>query len=211
MLSHKKRSFRLMLPYKKRSFKLMLPYKSKEENDMLEKIKPYEFGKVYAMMERSFPADEYRSYEGQKALLVGQDAVQNYSIYVLRAQDQKEIQAFLAVWQFADMAYIEHFAVEPSLRSHGIGSLVLKEANRMFTKRICLEVELPETTIAKRRIAFYERNGFSVNDYAYVQPALSKGKRELPLLLMTSRGRISREEFEKIKGQLYREVYHQSC
>ncbi|MDE7311668.1 MAG: GNAT family N-acetyltransferase [Eubacterium sp.] len=174
---------------------------------MLEKIKPYEFDQVFSMMEHSFPVDEYRSYEEQKALLSEQNTRQNYSIYVLHAPDQKTIQAFLAVWQWKDLAFIEHFAVDPALRSQGIGSFVLKEAKRRFSQRLCLEVELPETELAKRRIAFYERNGFYVNEYAYVQPPLSKGKRELPLLLMTSRGKISQEEFETVKGQLYREVY----
>jgi len=183
----------------------------------LKKINQDEFEHVFSLMERSFPEDEYRSREEQKKLLFKQ----NYEIYGVCADwedaadlsvkksvlKQKEIRAFLAVWRFLELTFIEHFAVDPVFRSGGLGSMILAEAKRLFPTQICLEVELPNTELAKRRIAFYKRNGFYVNDYPYVQPPLSAGKQELPLLLMTSQGRGSQERFERIKKLLYREVY----
>ena len=52
--------------------------------------------------------------------------------------------------------------------------------------RICLEVELPETEMAARRIGFYERNGFYYNDYFYMQPPIAEGRNAIPLRLMTT-------------------------
>ncbi len=184
---------------------------------MLEKIRQDEFDQVFSLMERSFPPDEYRSYQEQKALLLKQ----NYEIYAAYANKepsqktafarksagQREIRAFLAIWRFSDLTFIEHFAVDPAFRSSGLGSLVLTEVKQLFAHRICLEVELPENALAKRRVAFYERNGFFVNKYPYVQPPISEGKKEIPLLLMTSQGGVERECFARIKEQLYREVY----
>ncbi|MBR7146301.1 MAG: GNAT family N-acetyltransferase, partial [Oscillospiraceae bacterium] len=53
------------------------------------------------------------------------------------------------------------FAVREDCRGSGIGSELLDELIGTLPHPICLEVEPPETEIAKRRIAFYERNGFS--------------------------------------------------
>ena len=61
--------------------------------------------------------------------------------------------------------------------------------------------------MAKRRIAFYERNGFFLNKYDYIQPPMSKGKNPVPLLVMTSGGKVSAKRFDEIKKCLYREVY----
>ncbi|MCI8448180.1 MAG: hypothetical protein HFH30_07230, partial [Eubacterium sp.] len=75
------------------------------------------------------------------------------------------------------------------------------------THRICLEVELPENDLAKRRIRFYERNGFFLNQYPYVQPSISKGRSPIPLLIMTSGQPVSEKIFQEIKSTLYEYVY----
>ena len=92
---------------------------------------------------------------------------------------------FLAVWEFESFTYIEHFAVDPVLRNSGTGSAMLQELVRKYQKQICLEVELPEDELTRRRIGFYERNGFVFNEYPYIQPPISKGKSPVPLRIMT--------------------------
>ena len=54
-------------------------------------------------------------------------------------------------------------------------------------------------------MAFYERLGFTFNDFEYIQPALS-GK-EVELRIMATGGALSEEEFENIKKMLYGIVY----
>lgn len=170
---------------------------------MLKMMEPYEFHQVFSLIEQSFPTDEYRTCEEHKELLKEKE----YCIYVQHAPKIKDICAFLAVWQFADFTYIEHFATDPALRGLGIGSAVLHEVHQYFHKQICLEVELPNTDLAKRRIAFYERNGFFLNNYPYMQPPISKGKKELPLMIMTSNGQIDQKRFRQIQQTLYEKVY----
>ena len=72
---------------------------------------------------------------------------------------------------------------------------------------ICLEVELPDCEIAKRRIEFYKRNGFFLNEYPYEQPAITKGRKPLPLMIMTSGSEITKDRFDDIKVLLYKCVY----
>ncbi len=171
---------------------------------MIRDMQLDEFDQVFSIMERSFPTDEYRTYEEQKQLL----REPPYRIYVAdHPSNHKQIAAFLAVWQFDEFVFVEHFAADPSVRGQGLGSDMLREAVRIFSKQICLEVELPETELAKRRIAFYERNGFCYNAYPYMQPSISKGKQPLPLRIMTLGEIISKDRFEAIQRQLYKSVY----
>lgn len=167
---------------------------------MMEKLTKNDFDKVYPIMEESFPPDERRTYQEQKALLSNS----KYSIYVLPDDETKEIKAFLAVWQFDDFAYIEHFAVNQAYRNGGLGSQILHEIKKELSCMICLEVELPDCEIAKRRIEFYKRNGFFLNEYPYEQPAISKGRNPLSLLIMTSGSKITKDRFDEIKALLYK-------
>lgn len=163
---------------------------------MLQLTSQSDFPEIYRIMQASFPDDEYRPYDEQLALFQEPE----YRIYYMPA-------GFLAVWEFKSFTYIEHFAVDPALRNSGIGSAMLQELVKKYQKPICLEVELPEDELTRRRIGFYERNGFVFNDYLYIQPPISKGKSPVPLRIMTYGGGITRETFENMKNVLYRRVY----
>ena len=170
---------------------------------MLELLKNTEFDDVYSIMEDSFPADERRPYNEQKMLL-NKD---NYKVYVIKDTSCR-ISAFIAVWSFNDFIFIEHFAVDSSFRNSGIGSSVLNDIKNKYNKIICLEVEPPKSEITRRRVGFYERNGFYLNHYPYVQPPISKGKNPVPLMIMTTDKEISEEEFIDIKESIYKKVYN---
>ena len=163
---------------------------------MLQRINETDFPEIYRIMQASFSDDEYRPYDEQLALFEEPE----YRIYYMPA-------GFLAVWEFESFIYIEHFAVDPTLRNSGTGSAMLQELVKQYQKPICLEVELPEDELTRRRIGFYERNGFVFNEYPYIQPPISKGKSPVPLRIMTYRSEITREEFQKMKEILYRRVY----
>lgn len=169
----------------------------------LRNISVDEFDAVYDIMENSFPDDEYRSYCGQKMLF----SKPEYDIYVVDGDDST-IRAFVSVWDFDNFAYIEHLAVNPAFRNAGIGASILAAVKEKAGKRICLEVELPENDIARRRIGFYTRNGFSLNEYHYIQPPMSAGKNPVPLLIMTTGGAVDEKKFEYIKDKLYEKVYN---
>ena len=70
-------------------------------------------------------------------------------------------------------------------------------------------MEPPETELTRRRIGFYERNGFVLNDYDYVQPSLGEGKDPVPLRIMTWPRGMDREELagmeRRIRQKLFKE------
>lgn len=169
---------------------------------MLQEMNPDDFDKVFDIMESSFSFDEYRSYEGQKKLLNNP----KYTVYIVAEDDN--IKAFIAIHRLDNFAFIEHFAVNPIYRNQGIGSDVLCKIKSILDCQLCLEVELPESEYAVRRIEFYKRNGFYLNNYPYVQPPFSDDKSPVPLLIMTTMHPLNDDEFSQIKKTLYNDVYH---
>ena len=168
---------------------------------LIRPIKEEEFDEVYALMEQSFPTEEYRGRDRQLQLT----RQKCYRLWCYRQGER--IVGFAAVWSLEDFWFVEHLAVAPSLRGQGIGGQLLDALLEMSPGKLCLEVELPNTPIARRRIDFYRRHGFYLNSYAYRQPSISAGKPSLPLLIMSYPCAMTREEFLKTKDVLYCLVY----
>ena len=172
---------------------------------MLEQITEQDFESLYQLIETSFPPTERRTKEGQKALFCTEAA---YRVYGTKNKQTNAVEAFLAVWELDRVLFLEHFAVDPTLRGNGLGSRLLSELASMANKPLCLEVEPPENETAIRRIGFYKRNGFFLNEYPYIQPPLAQGQPPIPLLIMTYGQSVDQSGFSEIRDELYRKVYH---
>lgn len=173
--------------------------------DHLRPAREDEFDRVFSLLEASFPADEYRPCEAQKALLNDP----RYTIYVLPDPRNHCPIAFVTLWRFTDFAFIEHLAVDPDYRNLGLGSMILNEVAKLEPGQLCLEAELPETELARRRIAFYNRNGFCSNPFPYLQPPYSSDRNPIPLVFMTAAGTVSAGRFAAMRDVIFREVYKQ--
>lgn len=174
------------------------------ETICLEKLEKADFPQVWEIMQSSFPQTERRTRAAQEALL------QNpyYQLYGYKKAGVTA--AFFAVWRFEDFLFVEHFAVAESQRNGGIGAKLLKELLALLHMPTVLEVELPMEELPRRRIRFYERNGFVQNAYDYLQPPMQEGNAELPLRLMSYPEQLGQEQFEAVREKLYREVYNVS-
>lgn len=165
-----------------------------------------QFERVYEIMSASFPVTEYRTKSGQEKLLDRSE----YRLLTERDEEERII-AFLAVWEFPALRFIEHLAVDPSVRGGGVGNkLVRKYLEEQSVKPTILEVELPEDELSARRISFYERLGFRLNEYSYVQPPLREGGDPLPLKIMSYPQLLTEQEFLACRAILYSEVYRVS-
>jgi len=137
----------------------------------------------------AFPPEERRQYRdvGELQAFI-QSRSPLFRIIVKTEPDAGAILGFLTWWDFPQYAYVEHFAVRPDMRGAGLGTEMLAHLRSTTDKGILLEVERPEKgEIARRRIAFYERNGFEQHpEIEYIQPPYSPGMSEVPLLLMTA-------------------------
>lgn len=166
---------------------------------MLKKATISDFPALYQLLEESFPADEYRSFADQEHLLSNP----RYTLWITPEKD-----ALLSIWKFEDFAFIEHFAVSVQLRNQGLGTKLLHWALSTLSCPAVLEAELPQNPIAQRRLSFYQRNGFFINDFAYLQPSYGKGRSAVPMKLLSSGAPLSSHQFKIIRDTLYQDVYH---
>lgn len=173
----------------------------KECVTMLERLDKEEFGQLYALMEESFPPAEIRSFKGQQMLL----DKPGYNVYVLR--ENSEILAFFAEWANQKYRFVEHLAVNEKYRSQGLGSKTLQAYSALSSKPVILEVEPPGDEIQIRRIKFYERNGFYLSSYSYLQPVINEGHEQVPLVLMTYPELLSNDTLKEVKDWLDQTVY----
>lgn len=162
-----------------------------------------EFEMVYPILQEAFPITEVREKQAQQALL----EKSAYRLYQIK-DEKDEVAGVLAIWELAeDFVYVEHFAICPEKRNGGFGGDVLEAFVKWYGKNVVLEVELPEDDLTKRRIGFYQRHGFVLNDYPYLQPPLRKGQGFLPLRLMTSPYHIDEAMYTKYRKLIYENVY----
>lgn len=166
----------------------------------LVKVGVSDFDIIFEIMDKAFPNTEMRAYQEQKKIFERPQ----YSVLM-----NEEKTAFIALWDFDEAVYIEHFAVKDSLRGSGIGEKMLKEfLNTTTNKMVFLEVEPPEEEIAMRRIGFYERIGFVLNPYYYLQPPYRQNEEPIELKIMTMGQSIDQKQFDKYKKMLYSVVYN---
>jgi len=161
-----------------------------------------EFDKIFALMKASFPESERRTYAGQKELLNDP----HYRL-ITETDSNNQLISFMAAWEFPLFRFVEHIAVDPDTRGSGIGGKLMTAYIGESLKPILLEVEYPDTNLAQRRISFYERLGFRLNPFEYVQPPLQKGQTYLPLKIMSYPRILTEEEFVLYQKILYADVY----
>lgn len=162
-----------------------------------------DFNPVYQLMCASFPPVERRSYKAAQALL----DLPDYRIYVASAAGQK-IAGFIAEWQLDGLLFLEHLAVQPALRGSGIGSNMVKRYLDHVDRPVVLEVEEPNSRLAARRIHFYQKLGFKLSDYGYVQPNMQPVNEEpVALKIMHYPDGMTEKEFLQFKKMVSERVY----
>ena len=72
---------------------------------------------------------------------------------------------------------------------------------------VILEVEPPETEIARRRIGFYQRLGLYLNDFPYTQPSMQKDQPPIPLKIMSWPEKVEENTFRSWQKRIYQAVY----
>lgn len=161
------------------------------------------FDRIYEILKSSFPDEELRTKENQKALL----NKEYYHISVAKTEDEKDITGVLCFYEFDSFIFIEHFAVAPDLRGKQIGSRLLEGFLMCNEKPVVLEVEPETDDITRKRIAFYKKYGFFLLDYDYQQPPMRNNTDAIKLQIMSYPHPLNKDGFNKIKDTLYRYVY----
>jgi ribosomal protein S18 acetylase RimI-like enzyme len=160
------------------------------------------FNQVYEIMEASFPISEFRTREAQRSLL----ADPLYRL-ITDHDDSGKVTAFMAVWEFPEFRFVEHIAVDPAVRGQRLGERLMRAYIVESAVPVVLEVESPDNEWSRRRIGFYERLGFTLNPFEYMQPPLREGQAELPLNIMSYGQPLTDKQFVFFRDTVYRVVY----
>ncbi|MGN0236292.1 MAG: GNAT family N-acetyltransferase [Paludibacteraceae bacterium] len=157
----------------------------------------------------SFPHNERRDTEAQRN---NTDARADF--HCLLAEDDGQAVGFITYWHFDGFCYGEHLATDPACRNKGYGAQILAALRAHLDTRYAapmpfvLEVEIPADDLSRRRIAFYERNGFTLwSDCDYRQPPYRPSDAPLPLFLMAQGNLVPDRDFGRVKETIHREVY----
>lgn len=153
------------------------------------------------ILTETFPIDEYRDLDEQR-----KNCDSNPMFHLMIAEEETRIVGFASYWQFEKFCYIEHLAIEPTLRNRGYGKEILNRLQQSVSA-IVLEVEKPVDELTERRIGFYERSGFRLSLEEYIQPAYRKDGNELPMHLMFWGDIDSCKNFEETKKAIHRTIY----
>lgn len=147
---------------------------------------------------QTFPEDERRNEEQFRHLF------SNPKVKILSVlEDLKEI-GYVISWELTNFVFIEHFEIFSEFRSKKYGSEIIAHLFKNYS-HIVLEVK-PESLSedAKRRISFYQKNGFVLIDETYIQPSYELGKNPLELWLLAN---WQPENIHWIKEELCDVVY----
>lgn len=158
--------------------------------------------KVEKTYNESFPEAERREFSLVRELVKDEP---RFVVYTL-LRDQVYV-GFLTAWRFGSFNYVEHFAIDASARNGGIGGESMKQFLALCDVPVVLEVEIPADEISKRRIGFYERLGYQLDDHIYFQPPYRSGESLLEMRLMTYGEIDLKQSFEEVKSHIHRHVY----
>lgn len=155
------------------------------------------------VLTESFPLEEYRELAELRALTETEDSFHNNLIL-----DDAAPVGVITWWDFGRFHYVEHFAIaaERRNRQYGRGALALARARTRTP--LVLEVEPPVEEAARRRIRFYEREGFTLWEKDYLQPPYRPGAAFLPMRLMACGDLRPERDFAQVCGTIHRKVYH---
>ena len=151
--------------------------------------------------EDSFPIDERRLFNDLVALLSYSD------MHLCALIDSDQLMGFIIYWQWTDVVFVEHFVIDPEQRGKHFGQQALAHLLRIASPTFILEVERPVDEISHRRIQFYERQGFVLNSFDYVQPPYRPEKAAIPMRLMSIPAIGDQADFEKFSAQIKEHVY----
>ena len=154
------------------------------------------------LLQTAFPLQERRDSEQQRHITDENPLFHNALI-----TDGDTPIGLLTYWTFPSFVYIEHFAIDSRLRNGGYGSKALEIFKQRVAAPIVLEAEEPTDELTRRRIGFYQRQGFIMQEIPYLQPPYRPGDEWFPLKLMVHGAVQMEQEYPLIRDTIYREVY----
>lgn len=165
-----------------------------------ESVTKETFSVVFEKMKAAFPYEERRDY------IDHQECMNDGRFKFLEIYDNSFPVGFIALWDLKGFIFIEHIAIDPERRSGGYGSKAIELVKATYNKPVILEAEAPETEQQIKRIRFYDRLGFKVNDFYYEQPSYHGGE-GVPLKILSYPAFLTDDEFQNFINETRNSAY----
>lgn len=153
------------------------------------------FYKAWELYKSSFPSEEKRTIKEQNII------VKNKKYNPIAFIKDENIVAILFFWSFTQHTFIEHFAVNPTLRGQSYGSKILEDFLSRHNNCI-LEIEPLSDHITKKRFDFYKKFDFVINEYKHFQIPFRQKSPKLELLLLSYKDKLTKNEYDKLYLQM---------
>lgn len=154
---------------------------------------------VWTLYEESFPVAERRKM-GDHLRACGDDR-----FFPLSAWEGGELIGLMFFWEWDSYRYLEHLAVNPTLRGHGYGSQLLRHL-RDSAHTIILEIDPLSNELSVRRLQFYERSGYTLTPYRFVHLPYRLDANAQELLILSYPRMITKEQHNNFQRFLNEEV-----
>ena len=155
-----------------------------------ENVTESTFSLVYEKMCAAFPYEERRDFTDQL------ECMKDKRFCFFEIYDNDVAVGFISLWRLSGFVFIEHIAIDEDKRSGGYGTRAIELVKELYNMPLILEAEAPETRQQIKRIEFYNRLGFKVNDYPYKQPSYHGGE-GVPLLVLSYPELLCVDEFNR--------------
>lgn len=153
------------------------------------------FDEAWRLCESAFPVMERRELSLHRQLL-------NHPLYRPDvAVSEGRVVGLLFSWNFGSCRFVEHLAVDAQRRGNGLGRRMMHEYLSRGAGPVVLEVELPTDDESRRRIGFYQRLGFMLNDFDYRQLPMRRGGVWVDLKVMSAPGLLTESQFAAWKAE----------
>lgn len=147
---------------------------------------------IWKIYDESFPSHEKQSRQRLFKLLAEEE-----SFAIDGLLEDGRVIGLMAYWYFEDMAYLEHFALEPQSRCEGRGSAMLRGfIAKHHTKIVVGEIEPPQDEMSCRRQSFYLREGFVMGE-RFTFPPYQRGGEGFEMIFISHGTKIDSSKLER--------------
>lgn len=156
-------------------------------------------GEIFSLVDdlylRAFPWHEQREADAKRQALAHPD-------YALEAWfDDGTFVGLSGTWAFDGYSYIEHLAIDDSLRGRGYGKRLLRQLLERHPRTL-LEIDPLKTDIARKRLRFYQSMGFVANDYAHAHPSYHDGIADHELIVLSYPQVLNAQAYQRFSEDL---------
>lgn len=157
------------------------------------------FSRAMALYAGSFPAHEQREPGSQRSIM----GLEEYHFDLI--YDGDRFVGLMLYWDAPAFKYVEHFCIDPELRSRQYGQRAL-ELLGAEGKTVILEIDPPVDAISLRRRGFYQRCGYQSNPFPHVHPPYHTGSQGHSLVVMSALGPLSQGQYDQFNTYLRKTV-----